>query len=176
MRISRREALARWIVVIVGLGRARPGFLSLSGTGVAAPPLDPAPPNTVTLTANAGRAAVPQVREFSLTVGRARWEVAPGEVVEAYAYNGQVPGPELRVQEGDTVRVRVINSLAEPTTVHWHGVSVPQHMDGVPGLSHEPIAPGESFTYEFVATPAGTRWYHLTSTSSPRPVGAWRLP
>ena len=104
--------------------------------------------------------AAGQVREFSLTVGRVGWELAPGEATEAYAYNGQVPGPELRVGEGDTVRVQVTNALAEPTTIHWHGVDVPLDMDGVPGLSQEPIAPGGAFTYEFVARPAGTRWYH----------------
>src|SRR5438309_747915 len=103
---------------------------------------------------------VPRVRGFSLTVGRVRWEVAPGEAVDAYAYNGQVPGPTLRVTEGDTVRVRVVNALAEPTTVHWHGVEVPAGMDGAPGLSQEPVPPGGAFTYEFVAKPAGTRWYH----------------
>jgi FtsP/CotA-like multicopper oxidase with cupredoxin domain len=104
--------------------------------------------------------AAPEVREFSLTVGRVRWELAPGQTVEAYGYNGQVPGPELRVKEGDLVRVRVTNALAEPTTIHWHGVEVPAGMDGVPGLSQEPIKPAGTFTYEVVAKPAGTRWYH----------------
>ncbi|MEW6474791.1 MAG: multicopper oxidase family protein [Actinomycetota bacterium] len=93
-------------------------------------------------------------------MSRVRWDLERGRVVDAYAYNGAVPGPALRVTEGDTVRVRVTNALAEPTTVHWHGVEVPPSMDGVPGLSQPPIAPGETFTYEFVATRAGTRWYH----------------
>src|SRR6266568_1330418 len=100
------------------------------------------------------------VRQFQLTVGRTQWELAPGKVVDAYTYNGQVPGPELRVTEGDMVRVTVKNELDEPTTVHWHGVDVPSAMDGVPDTSGPPIAPGASFSYEFVATPAGTRWYH----------------
>ncbi len=80
--------------------------------------------------------------------------------MEAYAFNGRVPGPEFRVTEGDTVKVTVRNELAEPTTVHWHGVELPVEMDGVPELSQKPIPPGGTFTYEFVATPAGTRWYH----------------
>jgi len=101
-----------------------------------------------------------QVRELQLTVGRARWDLGPGKQFEAYAFNGRVPGPELRAAEGDTVRVTVTNQLEEPTTIHWHGVEVPVGMDGVPRLSQEPIPPGGSFTYEFVATPAGTRWYH----------------
>src|SRR6266542_4888878 len=104
--------------------------------------------------------ATGQVREFSLSVGRVPWELAPGQVVSAYAYNGTVPGPELRVTEGDTVRVHVTNQLSEPTTIHWHGVELPVGMDGVPDLSQQPILPGGTFTYEFVAYPAGTRWYH----------------
>jgi FtsP/CotA-like multicopper oxidase with cupredoxin domain len=101
-----------------------------------------------------------QVREFHLTIDRMDWELAPGKLVTAYAYNGQVPGPELRVTEGDTVRVSVDNRLDTPTTVHWHGLELPVGMDGTPGLSQAPIAPGGSFTYEFVAYPAGTHWYH----------------
>lgn len=104
--------------------------------------------------------ATGQVKEFKLTIGRLRWELGPGKAVEAYGFNGRVPGPELRVQEGDTVRVTVTNQLLEPTTVHWHGVEVPVQMDGVPNLSQKPIPPGGTFTYEFVAIPGGTRWYH----------------
>src|SRR6266542_3132041 len=69
--------------------------------------------------------ATGQIKEFELDVGQTGWELAPGKTVDAYAYNGQVPGPELRVTEGDTVRVTVKNALQEPTTVHWHGVEVP---------------------------------------------------
>jgi FtsP/CotA-like multicopper oxidase with cupredoxin domain len=101
-----------------------------------------------------------QVREFHLTVARTQVEIAPGKIVDAFAYNGQIPGPELRVTEGDVVRVTVTNGADEPTTVHWHGLELPITEDGTPGLSQEPIQPGASFTYEFVATPAGTRWYH----------------
>ena len=104
----------------------------------------------------------------------------PGSTVDAFAYDGQVPGPDLRVTEGDTVRISVQNNLAEPTTVHWHGVHVPANMDGVPGLSQEPIAPGGVFTYEFVATPAGTRWYHAHVDNVVFPSRAtrriWRSP
>jgi multicopper oxidase len=104
--------------------------------------------------------ATGQVKDFRLTVGRTQWELGAGKTVEAYTYNGRVPGPELRVTEGDTARIAVTNELAEPTTIHWHGVELPVGMDGVPQLSQEPIPPGGTFTYEFVATPAGTRWYH----------------
>jgi FtsP/CotA-like multicopper oxidase with cupredoxin domain len=76
------------------------------------------------------------------------------------AYNGRVPGPELRVKEGERVRITLTNRLAEPTTIHWHGVDVPNPMDGVPGLTQKSVEPGEAFVYEFEARPAGTRWYH----------------
>lgn len=77
-----------------------------------------------------------------------------------WAYGGQVPGPEIRVRHGETVRVAVTNGLAEPTTVHWHGLRLPNAMDGVPELTQPPIAPGESFLYEFPTIDAGTFWYH----------------
>ena len=77
-----------------------------------------------------------------------------------WAYNGTVPGPELRVRQGDPVRVVVSNNLGEDTTVHLHGIRLPNAMDGVPGLTQKPIRPGESFAYEFTPPDAGTFWYH----------------
>ncbi len=102
----------------------------------------------------------PGVREIQLEAREVRWELAPGKVVPAMAYNGRVPGPELRVTEGERVRIVLTNALAEPTTIHWHGVDVPNAMDGVPGVTQPPVPPGETFVYEFEARPAGTRWYH----------------
>jgi FtsP/CotA-like multicopper oxidase with cupredoxin domain len=99
-------------------------------------------------------------REFSLVAAPVRWEIQPGLVVDGWGYNGQIPGPELRVREGDLVRVQLRNDLPVPTTIHWHGIDVPLAQDGVPGLSQEPVLPGGSFTYEFTATNPGTRWYH----------------
>lgn len=80
--------------------------------------------------------------------------------VTAWTYNGTVPGPMIRVTEGDQVRVIVKNELPQPTTVHWHGVEVPNAMDGVPDVTQPAIQPGATFTYEFVAKPAGTFMYH----------------
>lgn len=100
------------------------------------------------------------VREFTLVAEPVRWEIQPGLVVDGWGYNGQVPGPTLRATEGDRVRVHLINHLPVPTTIHWHGIDVPLAMDGVPGLSQEPVPPGGAFTYEFTATNPGTRWYH----------------
>src|SRR6266851_4397083 len=135
--------------------------LGLAGVSFAAAGAVPFLGNTRPAAAQPASAPLPQtdgqVRQFQLTVGRTHWELAPGKVVDAYAYNGQVPGPELRVIEGDTVRVTVKNELSEPTTVHWHGVDVPVAMDGVPDTSGPPIAPGGTFTYEFVASPAGNQ-------------------
>ncbi len=79
---------------------------------------------------------------------------------DVWAYNGIVPGPEIRLRQGDRVRIKVNNGLAEETTVHWHGLRVPNAMDGVPHLTQKPIAAGSSFTYEFDVPDAGTYWYH----------------
>ncbi|WP_397547747.1 multicopper oxidase family protein [Rhodothermus marinus] len=87
-------------------------------------------------------------------------EVAPGRVYRTWGYNGAFPGPELRVREGEQLQIVVENHLPEPTTIHWHGVPVPNAMDGVPGLTQDPIAPGETFTYTFVAAPSGSYLYH----------------
>jgi FtsP/CotA-like multicopper oxidase with cupredoxin domain len=76
------------------------------------------------------------------------------------AYNSIVPGPEIRVQEGDTVRVVVTNEMTESTSVHFHGVLLPNAMDGVPYITQPPIKPGETFTYEFTARNPGTHIYH----------------
>ncbi|OGL05333.1 MAG: hypothetical protein A3I03_16440, partial [Candidatus Rokubacteria bacterium RIFCSPLOWO2_02_FULL_68_19] len=100
------------------------------------------------------------VREIHLEAREVRWELAPGKVIKGMAYNGQIPGPELRLEEGERVRIVLRNSLPEPTTIHWHGVDVPNPMDGVPGITQKPVQPGETFVYEFEARPAGTRWYH----------------
>ena len=77
-----------------------------------------------------------------------------------WAYEGTVPGPDLRVRQGQPVRITVVNKLGEDTTVHWHGIRLPNAMDGVPTLTQKPIRPGESFVYEFTPPDAGTFWYH----------------
>jgi FtsP/CotA-like multicopper oxidase with cupredoxin domain len=104
--------------------------------------------------------AAAAVREIRLETRQITWELAPGRTITAMTYNGRVPGPEIRVKEGERVRVALTNALAEPTTIHWHGVDVPNAMDGVPGITQEPVPPRGTFVYEFEARPAGTRWYH----------------
>lgn len=100
------------------------------------------------------------VKVFRLTCSEIKWETEPGTFVDAWAYNGVVPGPEIRVTEGDTVRIHVTNELSESTGVHWHGLIVPFEMDGVPFLTQPPITPGSTFTYEFEAKPVGSHMYH----------------
>ncbi len=100
------------------------------------------------------------IRTIELIAKKVSWELAPGKVITAMTYSGQVPGPEIRLKEGERVRIVLKNELAEPTTIHWHGVDVPNPMDGAPGITQKPVQPGETFVYEFEATPTGTRWYH----------------
>jgi FtsP/CotA-like multicopper oxidase with cupredoxin domain len=97
-----------------------------------------------------------------LTPGPGRVRLVGDEYPETtvWAYDGRVPGPEIRVRQGDRLRIAVTNALAEETTVHWHGVRLPNAMDGVPHMPQPPIASGETFTYEFDAVDAGTFWYH----------------
>ena len=85
---------------------------------------------------------------------------APYDATSVWCFDGMVPGPEIRVRQGDTVSVSVENRLGDETTVHWHGLRVPNAMDGVAHLTQPPIAPGESFQYAFEAVDAGTFWYH----------------
>lgn len=99
-------------------------------------------------------------RVFRLTCSEVDWEVTPGTIEKAMAYNGIVPGPTLRAVEGQRVRVEVTNELAESTTVHWHGQRVPNDQDGVGFLTQDAIKPGDSYTYEFVAGPFGSHMYH----------------
>lgn len=100
------------------------------------------------------------VREFRLSTSDLELDLGDGRLFNIFGYNGAMPGPEIRVREGETIRVLVDNRLSEDTTIHWHGVPVPNDMDGVPAITQRPIAPGASFVYEFSAWPAGTYIYH----------------
>ena len=97
---------------------------------------------------------------FDITCQEIEWETEPGSVFPAYGYNGIIPGPELRVTEGDQVRINVTNEMNESTGVHWHGVIVPYEMDGIPFLTQPAIEPGSTFTYEFTAVNPGSHMYH----------------
>ena len=100
------------------------------------------------------------VKVFNLDVSLIQWNILPGTQVAAYAFNRQVPGPRIQVTEGDRIRMIVKNNLPEPTTVHWHGMILPNNMDGPADVAQKPIAPGESYTYEFTVKQSGTYFYH----------------
>jgi FtsP/CotA-like multicopper oxidase with cupredoxin domain len=93
-----------------------------------------------------------EAREFE-------WSLGSGQGVTGWGYNGQVPGPTLEARVGDVLEVRFTNSLAEPTTIHWHGLRLPAAMDGT-DMTQWPVQPGTTFTYRFRLPDAGTFWYH----------------
>jgi FtsP/CotA-like multicopper oxidase with cupredoxin domain len=130
---------------------SRRSFLAASGGGVACAAL---------MTARPVRADLPADYRLVARPGRAPLVGAPYPETMVWSYNGTVPGPEIRVRQGERLRVVVENRLGEETTVHWHGLRVPNPMDGVPHLTQPPIAPGEKFVYEFDVPDAGTYWYH----------------
>lgn len=107
-------------------------------------------------------------RRFSLTAQAKKVKLASGKTVDAWTYNGQVPGPQLRVTEGDLVEIKLRNELPgkTPVTIHWHGVDVPNGEDGVAGATQDAVLPGKSFTYRFRVEESGTRWYHSHQAAS----------
>jgi len=100
------------------------------------------------------------VKVFEVTCTEGKWNVTPDQAVDAMMYNGSVPGPEIRVTEGDKVRVVCKNDMKQSTAIHFHGVLVENKNDGVPFITQDPIAPGSTFTYEFTARNSGSHMYH----------------
>jgi manganese oxidase len=98
--------------------------------------------------------------QWERTASVIQWETEPGTVIEAYAYNGMVPGPQLRAEVGDRIRIILHNEMPVPTTIHSHGLFVPPDMDGVPVISQPAVMPGETFTYEYTLRNAGSHMYH----------------
>jgi FtsP/CotA-like multicopper oxidase with cupredoxin domain len=103
-----------------------------------------------------------KVVQARLVAAPASAQIAPEKypATDVWAYNGSLPGPVLRARQGDRLRVNIQNALEEATTVHWHGIRLPNAMDGVPYITQRPIEPGQDFTYEFVLPDAGTFFYH----------------
>src|SRR3990172_2746615 len=107
---------------------------------------------------------VNRVKVFELTAKPVKWLILPKFKslpdiwATTWSYNGQIPGPMIRVTQGDRIRVILKNELPDPTSIHWHGVRVPNNMDGVaePAITQQPVTPGETFTYEFTAKDAST--------------------
>jgi FtsP/CotA-like multicopper oxidase with cupredoxin domain len=100
------------------------------------------------------------VKEFHLVAEEVEHEFGPGSRAKCWGYNGSTPGPTIEAVEGDRVRIYVTNRLPERTSVHWHGLLLPSGMDGVSGLNQKPIAPGETYVYEFTLRQHGTHMYH----------------
>jgi len=113
----------------------------------------------------AASAAVPHEYQLTAAPGRTQLRGVNQPGTDVWAYNVQVPGPVLRTQQGKPMRIIVQNKLDQDTTVHWHGIRLPNAMDGVPGLTQPPIKSGDSFVYEFTPPDAGTFWYHPHANS-----------
>jgi FtsP/CotA-like multicopper oxidase with cupredoxin domain len=106
------------------------------------------------------------VKIYDLTASVVQWEVEPGRKVEAWTYNGVVPAPQIRVREGDRVRINLKNNLPESTAIHFHGLELPNDQDGVPFITQPPVKPGASYTYEFTVPNAGSHMYHSHHNSA----------
>lgn len=135
-------------------------------TSLATPPLSPAVPGRDYLPVHVPNGTtlpfrvVDGVKVMHLVAEPVEHEMAPGLKVQCWGYNGRTPGPVIEAVAGDRVRIYVTNRLPEATTVHWHGVRVPNGMDGVAGLTQRPIEVGETYRYEFTVPDAGTFMYH----------------
>ncbi len=135
---------------------------ALAGAGWSLPGLLPAWARTGTPGVTAPDMRTLTGEEIALTVDRSRFTVG-GRTGHAVTINGTLPAPLIRLTEGQHVRLAVTNNLDEDTSIHWHGLLVPFHMDGVPGVSFPGIRPGQTFVYEFPVRHAGTFWYHSHS-------------
>jgi manganese oxidase len=100
------------------------------------------------------------VKVFDIRVDHVRTELIPGRVLDGWGFNGRIPGPTIQVTEGDRVRLIVENRLPEPFSMHWHGLEIPNDMDGMPGISQDAIPTGGRFVYEFTLKQNGTFFYH----------------
>ena len=106
------------------------------------------------------RAAGADTVDYTLTAAPHTFSPVAGVSFHGLAYNATIPGPLLRVREGQRLRVRYINRTGAPNSIHWHGMILPNRMDGVPDVTQPPVRDGATFVYEYVPKPSGTRWYH----------------
>jgi manganese oxidase len=166
--ITRRQALKTGAALLAG-GAAPLAVCDASAAGTAAaatkPPIPPQAGQTYTPVATLNGASVPWrvdngVKVFHLIAEPVQREFAPGMIVNCWGYNGSTPGPTIEAVEGDRVRILVTNRLPEHTTIHWHGIFLPNGMDGVGGLTQPHIRPGETYAYEFTLRQNGTFMYH----------------
>lgn len=156
------------VIVAANSSRLPDTYDMMAGTADlgGGPAIEHAGHGTVSVTHLAGPEGDPD-REFTLTAQEAPVRLSSGAVVTAWTFNGQVPGPELRIREGELVEITLLNRLpGAPVTVHWHGMDVPNREDGVAGVTQDAVAPGASYTYRFRAEESGTRWYHSHQAGS----------
>lgn len=159
-RIGRREFLQRSAAAGIALSPLG-SLLAACGrgeTGGASAPADFEARYAEAI--RASEAAGPPARELRLVAAPGEAQVGAGRSWRTWLYEGRFPGPEIRVKEGERLRVILENRLPEPTTIHWHGVPVPNAMDGVPEITQPAVLPGETFVYDYVAEPAGSYLYH----------------
>lgn len=168
MSITRRDLLVRTALVAGGAVVQKARTAAAATTARAPSPSAPARPSarlpyTPVVTPNGATLPwklVDGVKEFHLVAEPVKREFAPGMVINCWGYNGMSPGPTIEAVEGDRVRMLVENRLPESTSVHWHGVILPNGMDGVGGLTQRHIKPGETYAYEFTLRQHGTQMYH----------------
>lgn len=160
--LSRRDVLKSGATAVAGA--ALTGLDAAEAAPVAAPAAETPPTAYVPVTVPNGSTLrwrmVDGVKVFHLVAGPCTREFAPGLRVDCWGYNGQTPGPLIEAVEGDRVRIYVTNRLPEPTSVHWHGIFLPNGMDGVAGVTQRAIPVGETFRYEFPLRQSGTYMYH----------------
>ncbi|MGH2561928.1 MAG: multicopper oxidase domain-containing protein [Thermomicrobiales bacterium] len=124
-------------------------------------------PNAISVTELTGPRTGEPDHRYTLTAKQATVELNSGTTIDAWTFNGQAPGPELRVRQGDLIEVILVNDdIADGVSIHWHGVDVPNAEDGVAGVTQDAVQPGQTYTYRFVAEDAGTYWYHSHQQSS----------
>jgi len=170
MNSSRRHFLARSTTAALAAGAlpgalrgAQPATATTASYGSGLPPGMPGRDYTPTVTPNSVALpfrVVDGVKVFHLVAEAVEHEFAPGMKAHCWGYNGRVHGPTIEAVEGDRVRLYVTNRLDVPTTVHWHGMLLPNGMDGIGGLTQRAIPPGDTFKYEFVLRQHGTYMYH----------------
>jgi FtsP/CotA-like multicopper oxidase with cupredoxin domain len=169
--LSRRNFLTGSAVALVSAAAVRPGEAAAipeaatTNSPAMQPPLPPPSGQTYQPVVTLNGWTLPwrmngEWKEFHLVAEEVEREIAPGMIARLWGYNGQTPGPTIEAVEGDKVRIFVTNKLPEHTSVHWHGMLVPNGMDGVGGLTQPHIPVGKTFVYEFELKGSGTFMYH----------------
>jgi FtsP/CotA-like multicopper oxidase with cupredoxin domain len=162
--ITRRNVLSAGPLLAGGLALLRARVATgQTPESASAPPTPPAGPYSPVVTPNGSTmpwTLKDGVKEFRIVAEPVQREFAPGMIVDCWGYNGQSPGPTIEAVEGDRVRLFLTNHLPERTSVHWHGMLLPNGMDGVAGLVQPHIDPGETYVYELTLRQHGTLMYH----------------